>query len=659
MSELRGQSMRKTLAAVGALAFMIALVYLPGLSGSFQFDDHPNLDILDNYGPLNSLQVLVLYLNEHVASAIGRPVAVLTFLAQADSWPASPRDFLAVNIGLQVVNALLLFVLVHSLLRRAASPEHSGNALAIATLASFMWAAHPFFVSTTLYVVQRMTLLAALFVLAGLLTYVRFRTRQVKGLETSTARAMGYAAAVVLFGGLATFSKENGILLFPLILLVEYLLIRPAWQPQAGTAPRRWLLMFVWLPTLCVATVFLAWYFVPGIVAALGSSDSSAFDKVLLQPLILLYFGFCLLIPRSFYPGLFYDGHPLTDISTLMPWGLGAICLLGLGLFLLLRYRARAPLLTFAISFFLVAISVEALHPGLEPLFEHRAYLPSLFLFLPIAAAILKLRNRVAKTVIVACAVLWLSATTASHSALWGDPYARSLKVVEEAKYSLRAKLDAFYRAIERKDFYQAARMVELAKAGFPAHPHAILVEYELAQQAPFLVQNRASLADRFMHAKVTEDAHEVARKLTQPRTEAPYALSLAKVTAILSAWLDSMESEEGRLEYLLRTHRFSAALRVPRPTLICEDLLYIVPRVKDVQHLMGAAAQLATNGLYSDALEVLAAADKMNSQRPLSQKVLQKYYRDEIQRLRKVILKEGEDATQATMCGSFIPAST
>lgn len=45
----------------------------------------------------------------------------------------------------------------------------------VAVVAASLWMLHPYWVSTTLYVVQRMTILSALFMLAGMVGYLKGR----------------------------------------------------------------------------------------------------------------------------------------------------------------------------------------------------------------------------------------------------------------------------------------------------------------------------------------------------------------------------------------------------------------------------------------------------------------------------------------------------
>ena len=80
------------------------------------------------------------------------------------------------------------------------------QAIWIALIASGIWLLHPYFVSTTLYVVQRMAQLATLFTLIGIIGYLKARLL----LAHKPILAYFYMAlSIGLCTILATYSKEK------------------------------------------------------------------------------------------------------------------------------------------------------------------------------------------------------------------------------------------------------------------------------------------------------------------------------------------------------------------------------------------------------------------------------------------------------------------
>src|SRR5690606_35304115 len=141
--------------------------------------------------------------------------SLLSFLIDANNWPAEAWPFKRTNLVIHLTVGLVLFGTTRALLLSIGRSTSEAYWLGLAATA--LWLVNPFLVSTTLYVVQRMTQLAALFVLAGVWCYLHGRI-----LLTRSRTWQGYiflGVGVPLCTLLATLSKENGALL-PLLLLV-------------------------------------------------------------------------------------------------------------------------------------------------------------------------------------------------------------------------------------------------------------------------------------------------------------------------------------------------------------------------------------------------------------------------------------------------------
>src|SRR5690606_19145661 len=166
------------------------------------------------------------------------------FLLDANDWPADPRPFKRTNLIVHLIVGFVLYSATQKLLQ--ASGRTSEEATRIAALSAVLWLLNPFLVSTTLYVVQRMTQLATLFVLGGIWCYIHGRR-----LLVSRPRH-GYAwmsLGVPLFTVLAVLSKENGALLPLLALVVHlYLNLRKATQKPSPM----WVTLFLVAPSLMI-----------------------------------------------------------------------------------------------------------------------------------------------------------------------------------------------------------------------------------------------------------------------------------------------------------------------------------------------------------------------------------------------------------------------
>ncbi|MCA9014255.1 MAG: hypothetical protein KDA77_02880, partial [Planctomycetaceae bacterium] len=207
------------LIALALLSLLTLLVYLPGIKGPFLLDDLVNLQQLGDGGGITDLRTALGFVFGNLSGPAGRPVSMLSFLLNARNWPAEVVSFKMTNLLIHVVNGLLIAWLSLLLFRVLKVSESRAGWSAFAVAAC--WLLHPLNVSTTLYVVQRMTQLMTLFSLAALIFFVKGRCV----LESQPVRAiLLMCIGLFPFGLLAVLSKENGALLLLAIAVLEFTL---------------------------------------------------------------------------------------------------------------------------------------------------------------------------------------------------------------------------------------------------------------------------------------------------------------------------------------------------------------------------------------------------------------------------------------------------
>jgi len=399
------------------------LVYRPGLNGGFLFDDFVNLPSLGYYGRVDNWTAFWLYLTSGGADPTGRPVALLSFLIDANDWPADPYSFKRTGVLLHLLNGALLT----GLLLRLGRAARYQAAVAAAILGAALWLLHPYLVSTTLYVVQRETILACTFVLAGLLGYVHGRERAAHGHKRGVWLAgISIGACTVL----ATLSKANGILLPLLALVIESVLLAPAHRmqnPNTARAFARMVRLVLVVPSLLFGA-FLAWKTWSGFVDGMPAMRTWTLgQRLLTEPRVLMDYLNWLWLPRAFSPGLFNDTMAVSTglfspVST-------ALCLLAIIALLAgaWRWRRRFPAVSLAILFYFAGHLLESTVVPLELYFEHRNYLPSVLLFWPLALWLSAHgsprgdRLRVVRVALAIVLPIMLAALTYLHADLWGN----------------------------------------------------------------------------------------------------------------------------------------------------------------------------------------------------------------------------------------------
>lgn len=412
------------------------LVYAPGLPGPFLFDDFPNLEKIGAFGPIDNWELFRAYLSSGFSGPSGRPVALVSFLINANDWPADPESFKQTNVFIHLLIGLVLFPTIRKLLYAIGRPDFEIQWTAL--IATALWLLNPFFVSTTLYVVQRMTQLAALFTVIGIWGYLQGR------LWLPTRPYLGYATlslSVMLTTVLAVFSKENGALLPLFILTIEFALYFHWATPGPDW---RWKTVFLGLPALAIVGYLLM--SIPGAEHAYAKRPFSLNERLLTEPRILWDYLFYLIAPHTQTQGLYQDGIVLST-GLLTPWttlpALLGIMALAIGGWIV---RRQWPLLSLAILFFLTGHLIESTVISLELYFEHRNYLPALFLFLPIASGIMLLWRRIEPGLVILI-TLGLTgsyaAATWQWASIWGDENQLMLVWAETNPYSPRAQNSA------------------------------------------------------------------------------------------------------------------------------------------------------------------------------------------------------------------------
>lgn len=527
------------------------LILMPGLSGSFLFDDTPNLERLGTFGPITNWELFRAFVFGGAAGPLGRPISLASFLINANDWPADPESFKYTNILIHLLIGVFLFLTIRKLLYSVG--RSSTDADWIALFSTTLWLLNPFLVSTTLYVIQRMTQLAALFSILSIWGYLQGR------IWLPTRAILGYftiSLSVGLGTLLAVYSKENGILL-PLMLLTIELALHYHWK-TAGP-DWRWKALFLGVPTVVI--FFYLLHYLPGSTRPIEIRNFTVAQRLLTEPRILWEYLFYLIIPHIQTRGLYQDGITIST-SLVSPWttlpsivGILAITICGW------LFRLKWPLISLAILFFLGGHLLESTAPPLELYFEHRNYLPSIFLFLPIIASLkslweLKKRPLALCILIILCGSYALA--TWQCSRLWGDVNQLMLVWAETNPGSARAQNSAIQTWVRLNQPDRALTHLELALREIP--DSALLTANNLSYKAALGVLSLKEFAEginRLRHQAFEAQMLKALNYLVETLNEhAP----LPEHTAIMMEFLEGMRNDlHGRVPI---AHRYTYYLQ-------------------------------------------------------------------------------------------------
>lgn len=361
------------------LFLLVLLAYSNTFHASWHFDDYPNITQSSRI----HVKDLNLDLFRNLSDAgfhgqFSRPVSRFSF---AMNWYFGGDDvtgYHIVNFSLHFLTALILFFTVIRLgespnLQAAGRKPWSTAAL----LASALWAVHPIQTQAVTYIVQRMSILAALFYILALFLYLRGRL-----CGFPRERNLHFIGCLLCYV-LAVGSKENAITLPFALLLIEGLFFQDLSVPGKKRA-------IIWASlTLFVGVTLIGFFIFVGEspLSFLGRFQNRSFtplERLITQPRVLVLYLSQILLPLPSRLSVVHD----IDVSgsLLEPWTTlpALFIVLGLIAFAVLRAGTR-PLISFAILFFFLNHLPESTIIPLELVFEHRNYLPSLFLFLPAA----------------------------------------------------------------------------------------------------------------------------------------------------------------------------------------------------------------------------------------------------------------------------------
>ena len=428
----------------------VLVIYLPSLNGGFLFDDVAN--IVENPAiHLNTLSIpgLLDSLTGLSAGPLGRPVSVWSFALTHFFFGLDAYAFKAINLGIHLLNGLLIGWFVALLLEVLALRGLSERAKKwLPAWVATAWLLHPIHFVAISMAVQRMTLLASMFTLLALIAHLKAVNRS-GSLSTSL---LWVIAGWLVFWPLACLSKETG-LLFPCFALLITFCAKPA--GGFGLNRRR-----------VIAQIALAIAFTGGLMiwllgwswlaAGYAVRDFTLGERLLTEARVLWFYLAQTVVPSPTSFALYLDWipvsrgflEPVTTLVALIAWGLVAVGVI--------VHRQKLPIVAFGLLWFLIGHGLESTFVPLEIAHEHRNYLPALGPLLAIAFCAASLFERLppgqqkAIPITAALAFLLLLATlTALRSMQMANPLIGSQIEATRHETSARANYVAAWALIK------------------------------------------------------------------------------------------------------------------------------------------------------------------------------------------------------------------
>ncbi|POB05156.1 hypothetical protein [Halopseudomonas oceani] len=430
------------LLAVLAIALLFA-VYKQGFSGALYYDDYGNLEGLSKIVDLHSAKQFVF---GGFAGPLGRPIALASFALQASGWPENSASLLFVNALIHLANATLLGLLGYMCVRLSLSLPR-GKAFWVAFGAALLWAGLPLLASTSLIAIQRMTGLAALFSILGLVGF----TWSYRLYASSPVRGLFCQFSLLGLGTLlAMFSKESGALTPLFALAIETLVRRDVLR-----SPGHWVHKLRFVVLLLALAVFLI-YLSPLMRDYFSVSDVrgySAWERLQIEQVVLWDYLRALFVPMPSLFGPFHDDYPRT-VDSLSSAVAAFAWLLALVLGVWLHLSGRSRWLLFAVLWFMFGHLLESTTIQLELYFEHRNYLPMYGVCLALTVAVVSVPMVYRRVAVFSFAlfVLLQWAVLLSVTSMWGQPIKAANVWAAEKPASSRAVTHAVFLELSGAD---------------------------------------------------------------------------------------------------------------------------------------------------------------------------------------------------------------
>ena len=363
-----------------SLLIILLAIYSNSFYGEWHFDDYANI-VNNPYIQIKSFSWTEI---KHCVFGIfqDRLMRPLSYLSFALNYKVNGMDvfwFHVVNFIIHYLAAVFLFLFIYNTLKLPLLREkYSLIAYPVALLSTFFWALNPVQVTSITYVVQRMASMMGLFYLMSMYFYLKGRTAQ------NSISSISFFILSLITGFAAVLCKENAVMLPVSILLFDLFLIQGVTKENIKKFSK-----ILSLPLLLILIIGLI--YTGGFSNALGGyeiRDFSMMQRLLTEPRVILFYLSLLFYPISSRLTLLYDIE--VSRSLLYPWTTIPSILLILFIIGFAFYIVRKrPLISFCIIFYFFNHLIESSVFSLELIYEHRNYLPSMLLFVPLAEFII------------------------------------------------------------------------------------------------------------------------------------------------------------------------------------------------------------------------------------------------------------------------------
>jgi tetratricopeptide (TPR) repeat protein len=471
-----GNRARKTLPYILGL-FIVLMIFS---SYSNTFTSPPFLDDFHSF-----IQEKALYLHSVSLSSLlslhktefgwTRLLPVVTLALNLSLGHGNLIYFHVVNLLIHLFAFFAVFWLVRQILAATKNEKSEATIHEIGIFfplcVAAIWALSPVQTSAVTYLVQRMASMQALFFTLSTACFIK--ARLLSGTRSRSAAAFYFLCALAT--ACSFLSKENSAVLPISLALADIWFFDSAWLKKAWAVCRKtgWKVRIAAIAVLLACSFYAFAAMLPKILGSYAGRDFNLVERMLTEGRVVVWYMGLLLWPDPARLSMEHDFPISTSlISPLTTFP--ALLLIAAMIFLTFRFRRRFPVVTFGIAWFFLNLVIESTIVPLELVFEHRLYLPSIGLYLSVAAlfAVLfgRASNRLPETesAKAACSMLLIAAAclallTFIRNGAWENEVTIHYDAVTKAPDSPRANADYANTLCEIGQYEEAVKYAEKA----------------------------------------------------------------------------------------------------------------------------------------------------------------------------------------------------
>ena len=365
------------------------------------------------------------------------------------------------NLGIHLLTGIFLFFLFNSTIglcsrreddfcltnrsMRTVSPE------ILSFFAVLLWLVHPVQTNAVTYICQRMASMAAMFYILSLLCYVRGR---ISVRKTKIKTAAVFFSGAIVSGCCAVASKGNTGTLPVFILLYEWVFFQDL---KIFRSKRTWF----WIAAGGIVFAAVAIHFLGAdplhrILSSYTRREFTLPQRLMTEFRVVAYYLSLLFYPHPErlildhdYPLSYGFSNPITTFTCFIM----IIAIAGCAVYLAKKDR----LMSFALLWFIGNLMIESSVIGIEIIYEHRMYLPTMFLFLMITMMAFRIIKRkwAAAVVLILC-VTMLSVWAHQRNRIWESDVTFWTDSVKKSPQKARPYQNLAYSLQLQQDFKDA-----------------------------------------------------------------------------------------------------------------------------------------------------------------------------------------------------------